>query len=164
MNKTCSQCGTCKNIDFFYKNKKWKHWVEWKCKECRNLQKAEYYKQYYDKHKEKFKEYSREYFKSDTWKMVAINRTNKRRGLIKNRRDWSCSTNSLKDLLIKQSYECCICNKDIIQHKSRHLDHIIPLSKWGQHTISNMQWLCIKCNLHKSDRLSRKPACVVNCF
>lgn len=153
MNKICNQCNECKNISLFYKDKKWKYWVEWKCKFCRNVQKSQYYKQYYLKNKEKFKSYSKEYFKTDIWKIVAINKTNKRRSLIKNTHDWSCTTNKLKDLLIYQENKCVICNKNIIEHKSRHLDHIIPLSKWWKHNIDNLQWLCCKCNLNKWNKL-----------
>jgi len=34
-----------------------------------------------------------------------------------------------------------------------HLDHIVPLSKGGQHILSNVQTLCRKCNITKSDTL-----------
>jgi 5-methylcytosine-specific restriction endonuclease McrA len=44
---------------------------------------------------------------------------------------------------------CNYCLKDIILREDRHLDHIFPLSKWWLHTINNLQWLCVKCNLSK---------------
>ncbi len=37
-----------------------------------------------------------------------------------------------------------------------HMDHIIPLSKGGEHTLDNVQPLCAKCNLSKHNRLESK--------
>lgn len=55
-------------------------------------------------------------------------------------------------------YKCKICNisvqtKKANQDNTAELDHIIPLSKGGPHTYSNVQTLCRKCNAEKSDRL-----------
>ncbi|WP_084543138.1 HNH endonuclease [Exiguobacterium profundum] len=39
-----------------------------------------------------------------------------------------------------------------------HVDHIIPLSRGGRDEPENLQFLCVRCNLKKSNRYdSRKP-------
>jgi len=38
------------------------------------------------------------------------------------------------------------------EHNSPELDHIIPLSKGGEHSYRNTQCLCRRCNISKSDR------------
>lgn len=39
-----------------------------------------------------------------------------------------------------------------------HVDHIIPLSRGGRDELENLQFLCVRCNLKKSNRYdSRKP-------
>ena len=38
-------------------------------------------------------------------------------------------------------------------HDAPELDHIIPLSKGGSHTLDNVQLLCRQCNSEKSDKL-----------
>ncbi len=47
---------------------------------------------------------------------------------------------------------CCICSKKVTEH-TWHADHITPWIKGGKTTMKNGQLLCIKCNLHKKDRL-----------
>ncbi len=62
-------------------------------------------------------------------------------------------TKELSDLLQTQDYKCNDCNCDISDGaEQRHLDHIHPLSKGGQHSITNVQWLCATCNMQKSDK------------
>ena len=43
--------------------------------------------------------------------------------------------------------------KPVTRDDYAHLDHIIPLSKGGPHLLSNVQTLCRKCNLEKSDMM-----------
>ena len=64
------------------------------------------------------------------------------------------------DVFERDEWHCRICGKQtpIVargtnQGNSPELDHIIPLSKGGTHTMSNTQCLCRKCNILKSDKL-----------
>lgn len=52
----------------------------------------------------------------------------------------------------EQNGQCNICSCTLTD-KNRHLDHIYPLSRGGKHTISNVQWLCARCNLSKHTKL-----------
>lgn len=66
--------------------------------------------------------------------------------------DGTVTFKRLEQLLKKQNYECNLCHKSFRQIK-RHLDHIVPLSKGGTHTIKNVQWLCYVCNISKSNKV-----------
>jgi 5-methylcytosine-specific restriction endonuclease McrA len=48
------------------------------------------------------------------------------------------------ELLAQCNYKCVKCGKPY-----KHMDHIIPISRGGKHTLSNVQPLCAKCNLSK---------------
>ena len=45
--------------------------------------------------------------------------------------------------------KCVYCGSN----KNIHIDHIIPFSKGGATTLENLQMLCQKCNLEKSDKI-----------
>ncbi len=55
----------------------------------------------------------------------------------------------------RDNFKCCICGASPAKDPSveLHIDHIIPWSKGGETTIDNLQTLCSKCNLGKSDLL-----------
>ncbi len=57
---------------------------------------------------------------------------------------------AMKELMLKQDNRCAICGTSFSKRKP-HLDHIIPISKGGKHTLSNVQWLCYICNIRKSN-------------
>ena len=56
-------------------------------------------------------------------------------------------------LLASQEYRCAVCGTDIRSPQPYHLDHIIPLSRFGMHDDSNLQCLCPPCNLSKGAKL-----------
>ena len=61
---------------------------------------------------------------------------------------------TLKTLLLSQNNKCNYCGVEISHALGNiQLDHIHPLSKGGAHSISNVQWLCAKCNGTKSNRI-----------
>lgn len=56
-------------------------------------------------------------------------------------------------VLLRDNFKCRICGASPSNDSSikLHIDHIIPWSKGGETTIENLQTLCSKCNLGKSD-------------
>lgn len=100
-----------------------------------------------------YQEKRREYRKTQGCKISKrisnhIRNTNKR-----NTSDGTINKINLSDLLLKQSNKCNICgaNLNLLENRKVHLDHIVPLSKGGIHTIDNVQWLCQYCNLIKGN-------------
>ena len=56
-------------------------------------------------------------------------------------------------VLKRDNFKCCACGASPAKDPSveLHIDHIIPWSKGGETTIDNLQTLCSRCNLGKSD-------------
>lgn len=60
----------------------------------------------------------------------------------------------LRFLVLKRdNFKCCICGASPAKDLSveLHIDHIMPWSKGGETVIDNLQTLCSKCNIGKSD-------------
>lgn len=60
----------------------------------------------------------------------------------------------LRFLVMKRdNFKCQICGRSPATDQSiiLHVDHIIPWSKGGETTENNLQTLCSKCNLGKSN-------------
>lgn len=53
----------------------------------------------------------------------------------------------------RDNFKCCICGNSPAKDSAieLHIDHIIPWSKGGETVMENLQTLCSKCNLGKSD-------------
>ena len=53
----------------------------------------------------------------------------------------------------RDNFKCCACGASPAKDPSvvLHVDHIIPWAKGGETTMDNLQTLCSKCNLGKSD-------------
>ena len=56
-------------------------------------------------------------------------------------------------VLQRDNFKCCACGASPAKDPTveLHIDHIIPWSKGGETEIDNLQTLCSKCNLGKSD-------------
>lgn len=54
-----------------------------------------------------------------------------------------------QDVIDTYGDKCFYC----ISGNFEHLDHYIPLSKGGNHSLANVRPSCAKCNLHKNDKM-----------
>jgi len=56
------------------------------------------------------------------------------------------------DVLKRDGFRCTICGRGQEDGVKLHVDHILPVSKGGKTTPSNLRTLCQDCNLGKSDK------------
>ena len=58
-------------------------------------------------------------------------------------------------VLKRDNFKCCACGASPAKDPAveLHIDHIIPWSRGGETTPENLQTLCSRCNLGKSDLL-----------
>lgn len=58
-------------------------------------------------------------------------------------------------VLKRDNFKCCACGASPAKDPSveLHIDHIIPWSKGGETVFENLQVLCSKCNIGKSNTL-----------
>lgn len=58
-------------------------------------------------------------------------------------------------VFLRDRFSCCVCGASPSKDPSveLHVDHITPWSKGGETVLENLQTLCSKCNLGKSDLL-----------
>ena len=101
-------------------------------------------KEYQAKNKERIADYKKKYCATEKGRASINNSANKRR-LLKNKGD--VTTQQLLELQ-QNSKVCYWCNASL-KNKKPHIDHYVPLSKGGEHTIRNLVISCSKCNLSK---------------
>jgi 5-methylcytosine-specific restriction endonuclease McrA len=120
---------------------------------------SEYYKDYYRRNKEKVLTYSKQYRqknlehltqKSKEWKQrnkAKVRSYRAKRNFFKHKNGlFKISEKEIDRLLSKKCYLCG--EKD-----SEHIDHVIPLSRGGSHSIGNLLGACSACNLSKGAKL-----------
>lgn len=56
-------------------------------------------------------------------------------------------------VLRRDDFKCKICGATADDGVKLHVDHIIPVSKGGKTELSNLQTLCERCNMGKSNKL-----------
>lgn len=166
--KPCIKCGEVKEYGEFRKDKRLSSGLTNICKVCYNAYSnsprfraanhERYYKwveenpersreikqTHYDKNKEQILERKREYYKNnpDKWRIHNA----KRRAVVK-----EAETNYISDDEISTLYSspCFYCgDTDNIT-----MEHLIPLSRGGRHSIGNIAPMCESCNKSKNDKL-----------
>ena len=137
-----------------YQNKyKYKH---------KHKQDKEYYKKYYEKNKQKISERIKKYhidnkermelkqkiYKKTESAKISIKNTRMKRRTIKKQGD---VTSIQLSKLLEDAKSCYWCNTSL-KGLIAHIDHYIPISKGGQHTLSNLVVSCPHCNHIKSSK------------
>ena len=83
-----------------------------------------------------------------------IRNKRQRNSMINNKRNTRAISDKLRYQVLKRdNFKCCACGASPAKDPSveLHIDHIIPWSKGGESTLENLQTLCSKCNIGKSD-------------
>lgn len=161
-----SRCKTCETAYYYetskdsptIKESKRKWWIKYhgKNRDKRN----KYCREYHDINKEQINPKQRQYYRDNIEmfkKYMKENRlryrviSSKRRALIRTTDDWTVTLEAVQTLYEIQKHKCAICSCDLDELTSdkKNLDHIIPISKWWLHSISNLQWTCQFCNYSK---------------
>ena len=175
--KKCNYCNLEKELSEFHRRKDTKDEYRKECKECRNNKAKEaYYKnpskkveyrernaekiakrmfEYYNSNKDRLLTQQKRYRASQQGKSISQKVEAQRYLQVKSTRDGSITSETLELLYESQNGECYICGCDLTQLKRRnqHLDHIVPLSKGGDHILSNVAWSCSSCNFKKSNNI-----------
>lgn len=168
--KSCSKCKELKSIESFQIDKSRKDGLQPYCKECRKNHQKNYYLTHKQKFNEKQKlnrmlnkdainEYARNYYQLHKAKQserkriynlknpeVAKNASAKRRSRQMKNGIYLVTSKELKSLY-KSNCFYCGSNEKI------EIDHIIPISRGGSHSIGNLVPACLSCNRSKNNKL-----------
>lgn len=129
------------------RNRKWREWYQ-KNKD----QRARYAQKYMALNKEKLSILNKEW-RSKNWRRVSACRSRRiafERGAI------IVGSKSADDLILKwksfDEFSCFYCSK-INPVKFMEIDHVIPVSKGGVHSVDNICRSCKRCNRSKKDKM-----------
>ena len=114
-------------------------------------------KEYYIKNRERLKKASAAYKKTNRGKYSGAHTANRRRLTKEATSDTTICQESLASLMKAQKQVCYYCGTMLLNDKETQLDHYIPISKGGKHSIWNVVWSCAFCNKSKSNNVPNEP-------
>lgn len=156
--KTCTKCGQTKFLNAFYASKRYKNGYRPQCKRCLNdasrYTKSFYYLNNQEAIKSKVSSYradnkdliassKKEWQKSNPDKVLAY--ATKRRKLMGQNGIFYVSRSEIQKLYRSPCFNCG--SSDRIE-----IDHVIPISRGGTHSIGNLLPLCKSCNASKGNK------------
>ena len=143
--KQCSMCGEWKDDDFFYRRQNSSLRAE--CKGCFGRQRKEYRDAYYQEHKETDAVRNREYHKKHP--EVARTAAHRRRALKQGAPIADFTANDWSAILDIYDHRCAYCRKSGVLLTQ---DHVVPLSRGGNHSVDNIVPACLSCNASKGTK------------
>lgn len=101
---------------------------------------------------ERVRAYQKAYRQSPEGRLARRNCDNRRRAQKRNLE--ATATNAeIKSLMLGATH-CAYCRAPFSADKKPTLDHVIPLSKGGAHSIGNLAAACMPCNLEKGSKMN----------
>ena len=113
-------------------------------------------KRYRETHKQKVSERDKQYRQSERGGFLK-KQNNRRRRVRQRASKRDLTPEQWQRILKNQKFRCNMCGEKFGEAKPATIDHVIPLSKGGDLTSSNVQALCQSCN-------SSKNARIMDCF
>ena len=157
--KLCSKCKVEKSIDLFYLSRKAKDGHTPYCKESSKIYKREnnniaklYYLRNRDHLLNKSKIYNKAHKKEDIKKIKHVDNSKILKKRYNDKRSKAMRNGDMTPAKISElrsNATICYWCECSLKNNIVHVDHYIPLSKGGKHTISNMVISCKKCNEKK---------------
>jgi 5-methylcytosine-specific restriction endonuclease McrA len=158
--KFCTKCGEEKLFDEFYIRKNNKSGLSCRCKDCAIEKKQKYQSTYQKQYKENNSEYindkQKKYNKTRKGKETMSRNYFRRKSKLE-KAICFFSAEEWEEIKKSQNYCCAYCGKPEPEIKLTR-DHIIPVTLEGNHTASNIQGLCKKCNSIKNNKIDIKCA------
>jgi 5-methylcytosine-specific restriction endonuclease McrA len=103
---------------------------------------------YYANHVEQFSAYNKQYRK-DNADSITLRNQRRRHSL---QQFPIIQQNEINQLMENYNYQCFYCHIEVKRGINLHLDHKLPLSRGGSHTIDNLVPACQTCNLKKGTK------------
>lgn len=173
--KKCSTCKSVKKVTDFYSNRKSPDGLQARCKECFK----ESNKRYYSSNREKLLNDQRDKAEEIAQRKAAWFQNNKDRVRV-NSYKWRSKNkdrvsgysgtrrakileatvdgslpSEYRKIILSEFGETCMrpnCTKEITAGNPLTIDHVVPFSLGGTHSMDNMQVLCKSCNSAKGGR------------
>lgn len=145
-----------RNNEYYQQNKEKRKLQGKKVYQANKEKVLERIKLYKSTHKEATALAMKKYHQTERGRTVWLRAKHKRRAL-----EAACSYDSFdaKDVFERDNYICQLCGcktrpdyKNSYHPKYPNLDHVVPLSKGGDHTKQNTQCLCRQCNITKNNK------------
>ena len=139
--KKCISCGFVHPLEHFRRDRRHPEGRGPYCSRCA----CEKHRQWREKHPARIAEYMRRYWKTPGGKAAKTRGRAKRRGLMAGA---ECTLTAAEWTEIKSRYmdRCVYCGK---KPKRLTQDHVVPISKGGDHSAANVVPACHSCNCRK---------------
>ena len=155
--RVCIKCKVFKPFSDFHKNARTSEGINNECKICKNSRSKQRYQEYGEllrgqmafqransyQHRLEIERASRKRRKSFQRPRKNARQQIRNRLLVAN--IWTIKDSEINALYSRPCYNCAT-KEDL------SIDHIIPLSRGGRHSIGNLQTLCRPCNSSKGDK------------